>query len=141
MNIISSLYNLRTCSYDLNEKNIEDKKYKVCLEYHIGNCHGHCEGFEEEENYNKNILEIKPDEIYNLAAQSQVRVSFDIPEYTANVVALGTLRILDTIKTLKLSKKIKFYQAGSSEMFGAAKPPQNEKTIFYPRSPYAVAKA
>jgi GDPmannose 4,6-dehydratase len=88
----------------------------------------------------KNILEIKPDEIYNLAAQSQVRVSFDIPEYTANVVALGTLRILDTIKTLKLSKKIKFYQAGSSEMFGAAKPPQNEKTIFYPRSPYAVAK-
>ena len=88
----------------------------------------------------KNILEIKPDEIYNLAAQSQVRVSFDIPEYTSNVVALGALRILDTIKTLKLSKKIKFYQAGSSEMFGAAKPPQNEKTIFYPRSPYAVAK-
>ena len=88
----------------------------------------------------KNILEIKPDEIYNLAAQSQVRVSFDIPEYTANTVALGTLRILDTIKTLKLSKRIKFYQAGSSEMFGAAKPPQNEKTFFYPRSPYAVSK-
>ncbi len=88
----------------------------------------------------KIISEIKPDEIYNLAAQSQVRVSFDIPEYTADVVALGTLRILDSIKTLKLHKKIKYYQAGSSEMFGGAKPPQNEKTNFYPRSPYAVSK-
>tara|TARA_A100001011_G_scaffold392210_1_gene479282 strand:+ start:498 stop:1526 length:1029 start_codon:yes stop_codon:yes gene_type:complete len=88
----------------------------------------------------KIISEIKPDEIYNLAAQSQVRVSFDIPEYTADVVALGTLRILDSIKTLKLQKKIKYYQAGSSEMFGGAKPPQNEKTNFYPRSPYAVSK-
>jgi GDPmannose 4,6-dehydratase len=88
----------------------------------------------------KIISEIKPDEIYNLAAQSQVKVSFDIPEYTADIVALGTLRILDSIKTLKLQKKIKYYQAGSSEMFGGTKPPQNEKTNFYPRSPYAVAK-
>ena len=67
-------------------------------------------------------------------------VSFEVPEYTANVDAIGTLRILDSIKTLKLEKKTKFYQAGTSEMFGASKPPQNEKTKFYPRSPYAVAK-
>ena len=83
---------------------------------------------------------IKPNEIYNLAAQSHVKVSFQIPEYTANVDALGALRILDSIKTLRLHNKVKYYQAGSSEMFGAAKPPQNEKTNFHPRSPYAVAK-
>tara|TARA_Y100000590_G_scaffold208062_1_gene235671 strand:- start:4422 stop:5447 length:1026 start_codon:yes stop_codon:yes gene_type:complete len=88
----------------------------------------------------KNISEIKPQEIYNLAAQSHVRVSFDIPEYTSNINALGALRILDSIKTLKLEKKIKYYQAGSSEMFGLTKPPQNEKSKFYPRSPYAVSK-
>ena len=88
----------------------------------------------------KNITEIKPDEIYNLSAQSHVKVSFDIPEYTANVNAVGTLRILDSIKSLKLKKKIKYYQAGTSEMFGAAAPPQSEKTNFYPRSPYAAAK-
>ena len=88
----------------------------------------------------KNIQNVKPDEIYNLAAQSHVGVSFDVPEYTANVNALGTLRILDSIKSLKLEKKVKFYQAGTSEMFGKTKPPQNEKTTFYPRSPYAAAK-
>jgi GDPmannose 4,6-dehydratase len=88
----------------------------------------------------KNINNIKPDEIYNLGAQSHVGVSFEVPEYTANVDALGTLRILDAIKSLNLQKKVKFYQAGTSEMFGKSKPPQNEKTKFYPRSPYAVAK-
>jgi GDPmannose 4,6-dehydratase len=88
----------------------------------------------------KIIKNIQPDEIYNLGAQSHVGVSFEVPEYTANVDAIGTLRILDSIKTLKLEKKTKFYQAGTSEMFGASKPPQNEKTAFYPRSPYAVAK-
>ena len=88
----------------------------------------------------KNIQLIQPDEIYNLGAQSHVGVSFEVPEYTANVDAIGTLRILDSIKTLKLQKKTKFYQAGTSEMFGASKPPQNEKTPFYPRSPYAAAK-
>jgi GDPmannose 4,6-dehydratase len=88
----------------------------------------------------KNIQNIKPNEIYNLGAQSHVGVSFEVPEYTANVDAIGTLRILDSIKSLKLEKKIKFYQAGTSEMFGASKPPQNEKTKFYPRSPYAAAK-
>jgi GDPmannose 4,6-dehydratase len=86
------------------------------------------------------IKKIKPNEIYNLGAQSHVGVSFEVPEYTANVDAIGTLRILDAIITLKFYKKIKFYQAGTSEMFGASKPPQNEKTNFYPRSPYAAAK-
>jgi GDPmannose 4,6-dehydratase len=88
----------------------------------------------------KNIAAIKPDEIYNLSAQSHVKVSFDVPEYTANVDAIGALRILDAIKSLKMEKKVKYYQAGTSEMFGASKPPQSEKTNFYPRSPYAAAK-
>jgi len=88
----------------------------------------------------KNIASIKPNEIYNLSAQSHVKVSFDVPEYTANVDAIGALRILDAIKSLKMEKKIKYYQAGTSEMFGASKPTQSEKTNFYPRSPYAAAK-
>jgi len=89
-------------------------------------------------NISKLIHEIKPDEIYHLGAQSHVRVSFDMPEYTANVIALGTLRILEAIKNLGFPTK--FYNAGSSEMFGASPPPQNETTPFYPRSPYAAAK-
>ena len=88
----------------------------------------------------KIIERTKPNEIYNLGAQSHVGVSFEVPEYTANVDALGTLRILDAIVILGISKKIKFYQAGTSEMFGASAPPQNEKTNFYPRSPYGAAK-
>jgi GDPmannose 4,6-dehydratase len=85
------------------------------------------------------IKKIKPNEIYNLAAQSHVAVSFEIPEYTTNADALGTLRILESI--VKLNRKIKFYQAGSSEMFGKVyETPQTEKTPFYPRSPYGVAK-
>ena len=90
----------------------------------------------------KNTIEkIKPDEIYNLAAQSHVGVSFQIPEYTANVDALGTLRILESIRSLNLKKKVKFYQAGTSEMFGKTVTKyQNEKTNFYPRSPYAASK-
>ena len=89
-----------------------------------------------------NILsKIKPNEIYNLAAQSHVAVSFEQPEYTANADALGTLRILEAIRHLKLEKKTKFYQAGTSELFGGiSKKPSNEKTPFYPRSPYGVAK-
>ena len=87
------------------------------------------------------ISEVKPDEIYNLAAQSHVAVSFSMPEYTSNVDALGTLRILDCIRFLGFEKKTKFYQAGTSEMFGKVQQiPQSEKTPFYPRSPYAVAK-
>lgn len=84
------------------------------------------------------ISEIEPDEIYNLAAQSHVRVSFDEPEYTGDTTGLGTIRILDAIRQSK--KEIKFYQASSSEMYGATPPPQNENTPFYPRSPYGAAK-
>ena len=87
------------------------------------------------------IKKVKPNEIYNLAAQSHVAVSFEVPEYTANADALGPLRILEAIKFHKLIKKTKFYQAGTSEMFGKVlETPQNEKTPFYPQSPYGVAK-
>ena len=87
------------------------------------------------------IKDIKPDEIYNLAAQSDVAVSFEVPEYTANADAIGVLRILEGIKFHGLEKKTKFYQAGTSEMFGKViQIPQTEKTPFYPRSPYGVAK-
>jgi GDPmannose 4,6-dehydratase len=84
------------------------------------------------------LCDIRPDEVYNLAAQSHVRVSFDIPEYTSDVAALGTLRLLEIVRLLGL--KSRFYQASSSEMFGSAPPPQGETTPFHPRSPYACAK-
>jgi GDPmannose 4,6-dehydratase len=87
------------------------------------------------------IKEVQPDEIYNLAAMSHVAVSFDTPEYTANVDGLGTLRILEAIRILGLEKKTRFYQASTSELYGLVQEtPQTEKTPFYPRSPYAVAK-
>lgn len=90
------------------------------------------------------IYKIEPDEIYNLAAQSQVRVSFDTPEYTINVTGLGPVRVLEAIKDYqdnnKNKKRIKFYQASSSEMFGNSPPPQNEQSLFSPRSPYGCAK-
>ena len=87
------------------------------------------------------IKKIKPNEIYNLAAQSHVAVSFEVPEYTANADALGALRILEAIKFHNLEKQTKFYQAGTSEMFGKVQStPQNERTPFYPLSPYGVAK-
>lgn len=87
------------------------------------------------------IQEIQPDEIYNLAAQSHVKVSFDCPEYTANADGLGTLRLLEAIRILKLEKKTKLYQASTSELFGLVQEtPQKETTPFYPRSPYACAK-
>ena len=87
------------------------------------------------------IQEVQPDEIYNLAAQSHVQVSFETPEYTANADGLGTLRILEAIRLLNMVEKTKFYQASTSELYGMAQEvPQNEKTPFYPRSPYAVAK-
>lgn len=91
----------------------------------------------------RRVLEkCNPDEVYNLGAQSHVRVSFDQPQYTADIVAVGTLRLLEALRSYNLSqnKKVKLYQAGSSEMFGASPPPQNEKTSFYPRSPYAASK-
>ena len=88
------------------------------------------------------INQIQPDEVYNLGAQSHVRVSFDQAEYTADVVATGTLRLLEAFRDYarETGREPRFYQAGSSEMFGASPPPQNETTPFYPRSPYAVSK-
>jgi GDPmannose 4,6-dehydratase len=84
--------------------------------------------------------EVRPDEVYNLGAQSHVRVSFDQPLYTADVVGLGTLRLLEAVRHLSKSKSVKFYQASSSEMYGSAPPPQGPNTPFHPRSPYACAK-
>jgi GDPmannose 4,6-dehydratase len=90
-------------------------------------------------NINRIVEKVRPDEIYNLAAQSHVQVSFEVPEYTGDVDALGTLRLLDAIRDIGI--KTKFYQASTSELFGKVQEtPQNEKTPFYPRSPYAVAK-
>ena len=86
------------------------------------------------------IQRVQPDEIYNLGAQSHVQVSFETPEYTGNADALGTLRILEAIRKLNLKDKTKFYQASTSEMFGATPPPQNEYSALYPRSPYGAAK-
>ncbi len=85
------------------------------------------------------IQSVEPDEIYNLAAQSHVRVSFDMPEYTGDVTGIGTLRILEAIR--RSGRKVRFYQASTSELFGSAKPPQSEATPFEPQSPYAAAKA
>lgn len=92
----------------------------------------------------RQVLEtVQPDEIYNLAAQSHVRVSFQVPEYTADTAGMGTLRILEALREYadRRSRQVRFYQAGSSEMFGAAPPPQKETTAFHPRSPYGVSKA
>ncbi len=89
-------------------------------------------------NIAKIVAEVRPDEVYNLAAQSHVRVSFDIPEYTANVVGIGALRFLEALRAEKLD--CRYYQASSSELFGGVqKTAQNEQTPFYPRSPYAAA--
>ena len=111
---------------DINEKN---KK----LTLHYGD-------LVDTSNMLKIIQDIKPDEIYNLAAQSHVKVSFELPEYTSMVDAIGCLKILEIIKSLKLEKKVKFYQASTSEMFGSSPAPQNEKTEFMPTSPYGAAK-
>lgn len=105
-------------------------KAKLFLHY------GDLSSFEQSSNIINNVC---PDEVYNLGAQSHVKVSFDMPEYTGDVTGLGTTRILEAIRISR--KKIKFYQASSSEMFGAVPAPQNEKTHFHPRSPYAAAKA
>ena len=87
------------------------------------------------------LNKVKPDEIYNLAAQSHVKVSFEIPEYTADSDAIGVLRLLEAVRSANLEKKTKIYQASTSELYGKSKSsPQNEETPFYPRSPYAVAK-
>ena len=105
------------------------KKSRFFLHY------GDLSSFEQTSNIISNIC---PDEVYHLGAQSHVRVSFNMPEYTGDITGLGTTRILEAIRISR--KKIKFYQASSSEMFGASPAPQSEKTLFYPRSPYAIAK-
>jgi GDPmannose 4,6-dehydratase len=103
--------------------------------------HLHYNDLTDSLNITKLIQTIQPDEIYNLAAQSHVRISFDTPEYTSNTNSLGTLRILESIKLLGLEKKIRFYQASTSELFGLPlEVPQSETTPFHPRSPYAVSK-
>ena len=111
--------------------------------HHNGkNFHLHYGDLADAENIRKLLYKIQPDELYNLGAQSHVKISFEIPEYTANITGLGTLRILDAIKDFQehTGKKVKFYQASSSEMFGVAPAPQNENTPFRPRSPYGCAK-
>ena len=111
---------------------INDKKYKDQFSFHHGDV-------TDTSSLNRLLEKIQPNEIYNLAAQSHVKVSFEIPDYTAQVDALGTLRFLDAIRETRINTK--FYQASTSELFGnIQKSPQSEKTQFYPRSPYGVAK-
>ena len=112
------------------DPNVENKNFVL----HYGD-------LSDSSNLTRIIQEVQPDEVYNLAAQSHVAVSFEAPEYTADVDALGTLRILEAIRLLGLEKKTKFYQASTSELYGLVQEtPQTETTPFYPRSPYAVAK-
>ena len=110
---------------------------------HVDNQHFilHYGDLSDSSNLTRILQEVQPDEVYNLAAQSHVAVSFDAPEYTADVVGMGTLRILESIRLLGLEKKTRYYQASTSELFGEVQEvPQKETTPFYPRSPYAVAK-
>ena len=126
----SSSFNTGRIDHIYEDPHTENSKFKL----HYGD-------LSDSTNLIRIIQEVNPDEIYNLGAQSHVAVSFETPEYTANSDALGTLRILEAIRILKLEKKTKFYQASTSELYGLIQEsPQNEKTPFYPRSPYAVAK-
>ena len=125
----SSSFNTGRIDHLYGKKNILDKKMFL----HYGD-------LVDTSNLNRLLEKIQPDEIYNLAAQSHVKVSFEVPDYTAQVDALGTLRFLDAIREVGL-RKVKFYQASTSELFGKVQEvPQSEKTPFYPRSPYGVAK-
>ncbi len=118
-----------------------EQKLRIDKLFKNKNFHVHYGDMTDTGNVNALVLKIQPDEIYNLAAQSHVKISFDIPEYTANCDALGTLRILEAIRINGLTKKTKFYQASTSELYGkVCQVPQNEDTPFYPRSPYACAK-
>ena len=126
----TSLINTQRIDEFFNDKSLHDKRFIL---YH---------GDMTDSSSLISILnKIKPDEIYNLAAQSHVQVSFEIPEYTANSDAIGVLRLLEAVRSANLIKKTKIYQASTSELYGKVQEvPQNEKTPFYPRSPYAVAK-
>lgn len=126
----SSLFNTQRIDHIYEDPHIPDRH----LHLHYGD-------LTDSTNLIRIINEVQPDEIYNLAAMSHVAVSFEVPEYTANADGLGTLRILEAIRILNLTKKTKFYQASTSELYGFVQQvPQTEKTPFYPRSPYAVAK-
>ena len=123
----SSSFNTGRIDHLINDKSLEGR-----FDFHFGDV-------TDASNLNRILEKIEPDEIYNLAAQSHVKVSFEIPDYTAQVDALGTLRFLDAIRETRIDTK--FYQASTSELFGKVQEtPQNEKTPFYPRSPYGVAK-
>ena len=126
----SSLFNTERVDHLYQDPHIENRNYIL----HYGD-------LTDSMNLTRIIQEVQPDEIYNLAAMSHVKVSFDIPEYTANTDGLGTLRILEAVRLLGLTNKTRIYQASTSELFGLAQEfPQTEKTPFYPRSPYGVAK-
>ncbi len=124
----------------LEQKLRIDHLYKG-MDSHEFDFHVHYGDMTDSSNIMRLLQQIQPDEVYNLAAQSHVRISFDIPEYTANADALGSLRILEAIRILGLEKKTKYYQASTSELYGKVQEiPQKETTPFYPRSPYGVAK-
>lgn len=126
----SSLINTDRIDHLYEDPHRKDQKFKL----HYGD-------LTDSTNLIRIIQEVQPDEIYNLGAMSHVKVSFDSPEYVANVDAVGTLRLLEAIRILKLTKKTKIYQASTSELYGLVQEvPQTEKTPFYPRSPYGVAK-
>ncbi len=126
----SSSFNTERIDYLYEDIHVSNQRFKL----HYGD-------LTDSTNLIRLIQEIQPDEIYNLAAMSHVQVSFEIPEYTANADGIGALRILEAIRILNLEKKVKFYQASTSELYGKVQEvPQNEITPFYPRSPYAVAK-
>jgi len=126
----SSLINTNRIDHFYSDPQIEDKRFYL----HYGD-------MTDSMNITRLIKETEPDEIYNLAAQSHVKVSFETPEYTANSDGIGVLRSLEAIRILGLESKVKFYQASTSELYGKVmEVPQNEKTPFYPRSPYAIAK-
>jgi GDPmannose 4,6-dehydratase len=126
----TSLFNTDRIDHLYQDPHVDNKK----LILHFGD-------LSDSTNLIRIIQEVQPDEIYNLGAMSHVKVSFDEPEYSADVDGIGTLRILEAIRILELSKKTKVYQASTSELYGLVQEvPQNEKTPFYPRSPYAVAK-
>lgn len=114
-----------------------DHLHENIYQHRGGKMHLHYGDMTDSSSLVKLIHKIKPNEIYNLAAQSHVKVSFDLSEYTAEVDAVGTLRLLDAIRTCGLEREVKFYQASTSELYGkVAEIPQNERTPFYPRSPY-----
>ncbi|WP_395077959.1 GDP-mannose 4,6-dehydratase [Flavobacterium sp.] len=126
----SSLFNTQRIDHIYEDPHIENQHFKL----HYGD-------LSDSTNLIRIIQETQPDEIYNLGAMSHVKVSFDIPEYTANADGIGTLRILDAVRLLGLTKKTRIYQASTSELYGLVQEvPQKETTPFYPRSPYAVAK-